>query len=61
MKKLLKGDIVVLPVDKWKVDVFTGQGWDNHSRFQIFKGHLKLIGGSPVTDSEYKQLQELLS
>ena len=61
MKRILKGPIMVLPINKWTADVFTGQGFDNHSRFQLFKGHLKLIGGSPVTDQEYNKLKEILA
>lgn len=61
MKRVAKGPIVVLPINKWTADVFTGTGWDNHSRFQLFKGHLKLVAGNPVTEQEYNQLKELLT
>lgn len=61
MKKVAKGAIVVLPVNKWTADVFTGDGWENHSRFQLFKGHLKLVAGTPVTEAEYNTLKELLT
>jgi hypothetical protein len=60
MKKLAKGEIIILPRTKWTIDVFTGKGWENHSCFHVYKGHLKLVGGQPVTDREYSELTELL-
>lgn len=61
MKRILKGEIMVLPVNKWTFDVFTGEGFDNHSRFQSFKGHLKLVAGAPVSEKEYNKLKELVA
>ena len=60
MQRVLEGDVMVLPRTKWIVDVFTGNGWDNYSCFRIYKGTLKLIAGSPVTEAEYKFLQGML-
>lgn len=60
-KRITEGEIWVFPFSKWVIDVFTGKGFENHSRFHIFKGHLKLVAGEPVTDAEYKQLQKLVA
>lgn len=61
MRRVLKGEIVILPVTKWVFDCFTGKGWENHSRFHLFKGHLKLVSGQPVTEGEYNTLKALLT
>jgi hypothetical protein len=61
MNKSMEGGIAVFPRNKWVVDVFTGKGWDDHSVFRIYKGTLKLVGGSPVTETEYKQLQGMIA
>jgi len=61
MKRVMKGEIAVFPINKWTCDVFTGKGWEHHSRFQLFKGHLKLVAGDPVTGEEYTQIKELLA
>jgi len=61
MKKVMEGGIAIFPRNKWVVDVFTGMGYDNHSCFRIYKGTLKLVGGSPVTETEYKQLQGMIA
>ena len=42
------------------VDVFTGRGWKNWSRFQIEGNKLVLKKGSPVDKQVYKQLWEIL-
>lgn len=60
MKKTSLSDMTVLYRNKWTLDVFTGKGWDNHSCFQIYKGHLKLVGGQPITDKEYSKLTEFV-
>ncbi len=59
MNKVMEGGIAIFPRNKWIVDVFTGMGYDNWSCFRIFKGQPKLIGGSPVTEVEYKEIQRL--
>ena len=61
MKRIVEGDIAIFPRNKWIIDVFTGEGWDNHSCFRIFKGLPKLIGGSPVTAAEYTEIQRLIN
>lgn len=60
MNRVLDGEVMVLPRTKWIVDVFTGKGWDNYSCFRIYKGSLKLVGGMPITEEEYKILQSYL-
>ncbi len=59
MKAVMEGGIAIFPRNKWIIDVFTNSGWDNWSCFRIFKGQPKLIGGSPVTEAEYKEIQRL--
>lgn len=61
MKRIVEGPIAVYPRSKWIVDIFTGIGFDNWSCFRVFKGQPKLIGGSPVTEVEYKEIQRLLN
>jgi hypothetical protein len=60
-RKRLEGGIAVYPRNKWVIDVFTGEGWGNYSCFRIYKGTLKLVDGSPVTETEYKQLQGMVA
>lgn len=46
------------------VDVFSGQeGWDEHTRFQMVKGHnkkkrLAFISGKTLTNSEFNHVKE---
>lgn len=61
MKRLMNGEISLFPRNKWIVDVFTGEGFENWSCFRIFKGVPKLIGGSPVTAAEYADIQRLVN
>jgi hypothetical protein len=61
MKRIAVGEIALFPRSKWIVDVFTGEGFDNWSCFRIFRGEPKLIGGSPVTADEYKEIQRLVN
>lgn len=56
MKRDLDSDIVTIPVSKNVVDVFTGKGWENWTRFERQGKHLKMVGGQPVSEAEYKEL-----
>jgi hypothetical protein len=60
MKRKLEGEIVILPVEKNIIDVFTGNGWESWSRFLNTGTYLKLIKGSGVSDSVYAQLMKML-
>lgn len=42
------------------VDVFTGSGWDNYSKFEIHKGKVILLDGVSISDADYKQLLEMV-
>lgn len=47
------------------IDVFTGKGWTNWSRFEVSmqqgKFRLKLIKGVPMIREEFRQLLEQLN
>lgn len=53
-------EIAILPVSKFTFDVFTGTGFENWTRFQAVKGHLKMVGGNSVSDSEYKTIKKMI-
>ena len=60
MKPKRESDIVILPLNHRTVDVFTGKGWDNWSRFEITPSmnpnrdkYLKLVAGQNIFSSEY--------
>ena len=42
------------------VDVFTGNGWDNWSRFQKTAKGPKLVSGAGVTQQEYQEVKNAL-
>ena len=52
--------IVIKPLSDVEVDVFTGIGWNNFSRFKMFwknkKLKLVLVKGRPVTPEIYSNL-----
>lgn len=54
------GEVVVLPVDKKVIDVFTGNGWEDWSRFYYTGNYLKLIKGKGVSDDTYAKLMEMV-
>lgn len=47
------------------LDVFTGKGWTQWSRFEVSFNHnrlnLKLIKGSPMSKADFRQLYEDLN
>lgn len=60
MKRHLVGEVVVYPVTQTTVDVFTGKGWDNWTRFETNGRSLKMVAGTRVTKDEYSKLMEML-
>jgi hypothetical protein len=38
----------ILHATKNIVDVFLGNGWEHWCRFNVHKGHIRMIGGTPV-------------
>lgn len=58
--KIAVGDAVieVQPLSEERVDVFTGTGWYNWTRFEVrrIKGRVFLnkINGKPIKDEEFK-------
>jgi hypothetical protein len=60
MKRLYTEDFAIIPVDKHIVDVFTGDGWTNWSRFHNTGNYLKLVKGKGVNDEVYAKLMRLL-
>jgi hypothetical protein len=59
MKRTLEGPVVVLPRED-VIDVFTGKGWSTHSVFKVVKGFPKFVGGSPLTEEDFKTLKKLV-
>lgn len=60
LNKPVFDEIAVLPVSKFMFDVFTGTGFESWTRFQAVRGHLKMVGGNSVTESEYKQIKKVI-
>ena len=57
MNAVYDGPVVVLPVEGTnQIDVFTGVGWTHWSRFQIVKGHPRLIKGESMSDQDFQIL-----
>lgn len=50
--------------DGKKVDVFTGKGWGNWTRFEVTrsngKAFLKKVAGQPMSNEDFKALCEAL-
>ena len=42
------------------VDVFTGNGWDNWSRFKLGMNTPKKVAGNNLTEKEYADLKQQL-
>ena len=57
--------IVVKQASDTVVDVFTGKGWSNWTRFEVQhkqgKLHLRLVKGSPMSKEDFHNLYEDLS
>lgn len=47
------------------LDVFTGNGWNMWSRFEVSfvhnRLHLKLVKGQPMSKADYKSLYEVIN
>lgn len=56
--------MVIKPVNQQEIDVFIGDGWENHSRFKVFwnkkKPKLVLTKGKPLPSVEYNSLVSTL-
>ncbi len=52
--------IIIKQLDNKRVDVFTGQGWDQWSRFSVEKGFPQLLQGAALSDEDYKELKNAL-
>ncbi len=52
--------MLIKKVNETTVDVFTGVGWNNWSRFNVVfeggRGSLKLVKGRPMLKDDFKQL-----
>jgi len=60
-KAVREGNVVVLHrTDGKTVDVFTGQGWDKHTVFEVNEGKVRLIRGASVTNEEFRKFKESL-
>lgn len=44
-----------------KVDVFSGTGWNNWSRFEKTDKGIRLVGGLPVKHEQFKRVKHVLS
>lgn len=42
------------------VDVFVGKGWERWTRFQVVKGHPKMLAGQPLTSEDYDELRRVV-
>lgn len=47
--------IVILPVSHG-VDVFTGKGWSQWTRFDTSQGFPKLVAGVPLSEDDYNHV-----
>lgn len=54
------GDLCVIPVNRHLIDVFTGTGWKNWSRFRLHKRTPLLVAGNGISEEDYRNLKELL-
>lgn len=52
-------DVVVLPITRG-LDVFTGKGWDQWSRFDTSGGFPKLVKGMIVSEQAYSKIHNLV-
>lgn len=52
-------------VNDTTIDVFTGKGWDNWTRFEVSHKHgrlfLKMVKGTPMSKEDFKKLYEELN
>lgn len=52
--------MLIKPANETTIDVFTGTGWNNWSRFEVkkFNGkpHLTLVKGQPMSKADFSTL-----
>lgn len=62
MRRVLEGDIIVLPRDHYTCDVFIGEtGWEGHRVFKYVMGVLRLVKGAPLSTDQYQRLCTLVT
>lgn len=49
-------DLLIIPLGQQQYDVFSGQGWENWSRFKKEDRVMKLDKGQPLTKDNYDDL-----
>ncbi len=48
------GQVVILPRPDGKtVDVFTGQGWNKHTIFEVTDSKVRFVSGNPISKEEF--------
>ena len=40
------------------LDIFTGDGWENHTRFQLKNRALSFVSGKTLTKEEFLQVKQ---
>ncbi len=62
MSKQIQGEniLVVKGGTSNVVDVFVGKGWERWTRFQVIKGHPKMLAGQPLTSEDYEELRKVV-
>jgi hypothetical protein len=60
MKTIREGDVVVLPRDDKTVDIFTGQGWDRHTVFEVSEGKIRFVKGVALSQEQFKKFKSCL-
>ena len=55
MKARYVDDVVMLPLPKG-LDVFTGKGWEQWSRFDCANGYPKLVAGKIISEQAYSKV-----
>jgi hypothetical protein len=43
---------LILPVGRFIIDIFTGDGWDKHSRYRKLKGKLIHVSGIKLSHED---------
>lgn len=50
----------IISVNRNTIDVFTGEGWENWSRFKLTKHGPKLISGQKLSNENFSNLTRLV-
>jgi hypothetical protein len=54
-------DLQILRVNRQMVDVFSGMGWENWSRFEKTEKGIRLVKGTSVSPEHFKIIKHVLS